>query len=155
MSEFSNDFIEKIKEHVPEGNPETCWTGDGKFSSSTGYGQLMHKYKNYSSHRLVYLLYYNEIPENICVLHKCDNRKCVNPHHLFLGTRGDNNRDRSKKGRSCQENNHPLSKLNQSDVEYIRQSDKSQRKLAKEFGVCKTLIANIKHNRTWRKVDEG
>ena len=46
------------------------------------------------------MIYKGIVPENMCVLHTCDNRVCINPGHLFLGTQQDNIRDRVKKGRN-------------------------------------------------------
>ena len=69
-----------------------------------GYGNFRYKGKTWSAHRFSYIMYKGEIPKGngfhgTCVLHKCDNRKCVNPDHLFLGTHQDNMVDRDEKGR--------------------------------------------------------
>lgn len=63
------------------------------------YGQANYKGKKLKAHRLSWILHYGEIPENMVVCHKCDNPKCVNPEHLFLGTQRDNLKDMKTKGR--------------------------------------------------------
>ena len=109
------------------------------------------------AHRISWEIHNGEIPENLWVLHKCDNPPCVNPEHLFLGTPRDNVIDKVKKGRHRDDNGekHPMAKLKDKDVRYIRRklSDGIQGKdLAKQFNVCRMTISNIKTGRKWRSV---
>ena len=83
---------------------ESCWVWVGSITGS-GYGFLHYgtktERKPYRAHRLSWELHYGVIPDGLWVLHKCDNRKCVNPDHLFIGDRSDNMRDCAEKGRVC------------------------------------------------------
>lgn len=77
---------------------DECQEWDGSLNS--GYGRKSVKGKLVYVHRMVWEEENGPIPEGIHVLHKCDNKPCILPEHLFLGTLADNNRDRSLKGRS-------------------------------------------------------
>ena len=84
---------------------EDCWVIKGA-PSSDGYGQFNIRINNQkriylSAHRLSWVLHYGEIPDELWVLHKCDNKLCVNPSHLFLGTNQDNMDDMYAKGRGA------------------------------------------------------
>lgn len=77
-----------------------CWLFCGKSVGSSGYGQLRIGHsRDITVHRLSYIAANGHIPEGLCVLHRCDVRLCVNPAHLFLGTKSDNSRDMVAKGR--------------------------------------------------------
>jgi hypothetical protein len=77
-----------------------CWTWTAS-KIGRGYGQIgITRSRSDRAHRVSWRLAHGEIPNGLCVLHRCDNPSCVNPAHLFLGTKGDNAADRQKKGRT-------------------------------------------------------
>jgi hypothetical protein len=84
-----------------------CWLWTGG-TLAFGYGVCrMRGFVETSTHRLSWLIFRGPIPKGLCVLHRCDTPQCVNPRHLFLGTRADNNYDRTAKGRSRGRSNTP------------------------------------------------
>jgi hypothetical protein len=78
---------------------ETCWLWPGR-PNAQGYGRCCRDRMVCLAHRIAWIVARGEIPDGLCVLHRCDVRMCVNPAHLFLGDRGDNARDMSAKGRA-------------------------------------------------------
>lgn len=75
-----------------------CWEWTGSLQTQ-GYGNIEIKGKRLLPHRIAYVLHKGEIPQGLSVCHHCDNPKCCNPEHLFLGTAADNMNDASQKGR--------------------------------------------------------
>lgn len=88
-------FMDKIQPVTESG----CWIWMASLNTRTGYGQFGLNGGMEFAHRASYKLFRGDIPETICVLHKCDVRPCVNPNHLFLGTKKDNAQDAISKGR--------------------------------------------------------
>ena len=127
----------------------SCWLWTG-IKSKDGYGKIKWKNKHMFAHRASYLLYYNELPNNLCVCHTCDKPECINPRHLFLGTNKDNMQDMIKKGRSnyVKHDKHPMKKITMEVAKQIRLALKEKTSTAKEISKKYNLtidhILNIK-----------
>ena len=79
-------------------NETGCWNWTG--ASADGYGQKYYRGRQHNVHRLAAHLWMGfDLESGLCVLHHCDNRMCLNPKHLFIGTKDDNNQDMCNKGR--------------------------------------------------------
>lgn len=122
------------------------WTGSTFLG---GYGIMGRE--NILAHRISWELHRGVIPKGLYVLHKCDNRPCVNPEHLFLGTQKENLQDASKKGRMIGPRGESArsAKLSASDIPIIRQSTECIRDLAKKYDVAPSAIARVRRGRTW------
>jgi len=76
-----------------------CWHFKGPINKRSGYGLVGWHGKVINAHRLSWILFKGEVTDGLHVLHHCDNRRCINPDHLFLGTHQDNMDDMTRKGR--------------------------------------------------------
>ena len=145
--------------HVQITSRHECWEWQASLWS-TGYGRFHIRGKPWKAHRAAWLFLHGDIPDGLCVLHKCDNRKCVNPHHLWLGTIADNDRDRDAKGRHHHPSHigerNPRAKLSANDVREIRRRHAagldSLRALGNEFDVPFTHISRIVNRKAWSHI---
>lgn len=122
-----------------------------------GYGQMFYQTRAVAAHRysLMKHLGIAKLSSKEFVCHKCDNPKCVNPEHLFLGNALDNMRDKTKKGRGNVPlgSEHGMSKLSELDVLKIRSSEECANKLGEIYGVHPQHIRLVRRNkRIWNHV---
>lgn len=117
-----------------------------------GYIRLSRSGKCIAIHRLVWEQYHGPIPDEMCILHSCDNPPCVEITHLFMGTRDDNMKDRNKKERQARGERHGFSKLKERDIPQIRRlinEGMLHKNIAKIFDVSRRTISCVKTGVTW------
>jgi len=146
--------IQRFWNKVNVGDLDDCWEWQGS-KSFDGYGRLSVSGKTIASHRISWVISNGKIPKDLCVLHRCDNPGCVNPNHLFLGTRKDNVYDAMRKNRraNVQGENAGNSKLTEKDVISIREEYRaggiSQNQLARKYNVTQANIWMVIHRKSW------
>lgn len=148
---FYKSFIIRFIEKIRINDITDCWEWIGG-KNDDGYGNFYVKGKGIlKAHKISYIIHIGDIPEGMCVCHHCDNPSCVNPYHLFLGTRKDNMQDMSEKkryvvpklkGEKC-----GASKLSDKQVEEMRKIYSeikiSTRKLGELFGISQPQACRI------------
>lgn len=135
--------------------PSGCmeWSGRKNYK---GYGIMKVNSKSVQAHRFSWELHnLSEIPVGLCVCHRCDNRVCINPSHLFLGTVQENNADRDQKGRKALGEVNGKSKLTEEEVKKIKQlfsEGISDSEVARRYNVWHSTIRAIRVGITWVNV---
>lgn len=162
-------FFEKVNKDgpAPAHNPKLgkCWLWTGS-SRAQGHGYFWYDGVVGCAHRFSWLASGGEIPDGLHVLHKCDNGRCVNPDHLFLGTHDDNMQDMIRKGRQRDsesrskqmtgEGNHQA-KLTEDDVRKIRamraQTPRPTiQSISNCFGASHASVKSLLRGKTWKSV---
>lgn len=136
---------------IPEPN-SGCWLWTGNVNG-WGYGRLGHQRVERQAHRLSFLTFKGDIPDDLIVLHSCDVPCCVNPDHLRLGTHGDNVQDSVARNRHVapRGEQQPLSKLTWEAAFEIRSSTETISELARRFNVSRRAIRFVKDGITWKQ----
>lgn len=138
---------------------DECWIWQGAtYGKASPYGKQWCNGRGMKAHRFSWLVHFGPIPDGLLVCHKCDNPRCVNPNHLFLGTHKDNSEDSAKKGRNHRERGTAryCAKLTDEKVAIILSRYNGRRyggdRLARDFGVSRTAIYNIIYGLRWKHV---
>lgn len=145
-------FLSKISK------TDSCWNWTAGLAHH-GYGQFRFGQRPWKSHRMSWTIHNGPIPDGLLVLHRCDNRICVNPDHLYLGTTADNTADMMAKNRCARFPMRkgelvPTAKLTKENVAYIRSVYVKRKQptlatLAKQFGVDPTTIHSVVIGESW------
>jgi hypothetical protein len=153
-------FVDRFQGLLPDDRPEnSCWLWKGRLDRH-GYGRIRTgggQGKSVLAHRASWEIHNSrKIPDGLCVCHSCDQRDCVNPNHLFLGTNHDNIADRDAKQRQIRGVSHHKSRLTPSQVIEIRElfhsGQATKTKLSQMYGVTDTSIHLIIVRRNWRHI---
>lgn len=142
-------FFDKVV-FIPE---HACWEWDG--AGRNGYGRIQRGAKGSRlemAHRVSWELHHGPIPEGLFVCHRCDNRSCVNPDHLFLGSGADNMADCKAKDRHSAGERHGRAKITEDQVLEILDlllDGLPQRKIAKMYGISQRQVLSIKQGEAW------
>ena len=156
--------IQRFWSKVDIKSNDECWhwkgiglKGGNKSKKAFPYGKLIINGRYEGAHRISWIIHHGNIPDNLYILHKCDNPSCVNPNHLFPGTAKDNVHDRNnkhrvkyKKGEQCS-----WAKLTEQQVIKIREraaDGELHKDLAKEYKVKRTTVNDIAIGKKWKHV---
>lgn len=156
------------KEIMEEYNKQRFWTKVGITAQENlcwewktnckGYGHFGLNGKTEPAHRIAYLFHYGVDPKEFHVCHTCDNKKCCNPKHLFLGTRSDNMQDMASKGRTSVklgvDNNK--AKLTEADIPVIIQLHKqgeSYASISRKYPVSPEMVSLICRGKYWKHLN--
>ena len=134
------------------GNIMTACIEWDKAKDKAGYGVSWLNGKWIRAHRKSYIQNKGEIPDDLVVRHTCDNKACVNPDHLILGTHQDNSTDMVSRNRQAKGSLIGTAKLTEEIVVMIRSLSGSSQQLAKFFNCSNTTIKDIRNNKIWKHV---
>jgi hypothetical protein len=151
--ELTDKMIKRFWMRVLKKGLNECWNWIG--GKTKGYGAFRVGSRVYRAHRISYHLAYGECPDDLMIMHACDNPRCVNPSHLTLGTCADNLHDMVVKGRSNRGERNGNAKLTTKKVMKIKMlltQNVPHKQIASMTNVPLHQVKNISYGHTWKHV---
>lgn len=154
-------YVDRFWSRIKVSGDDDCWEWT-RGTTSDGYGIFHFGNSSIRTHRFSYQLKNGAIREHDCVCHSCDNPKCVNPSHLWIGTRAENNADKEAKGRGV----HPDQKTGENNsnailsissvisIKVMAKNGLPQARIAKYFDVSNALVCMIINGERWNDITE-
>ena len=151
---------ERFWSRVDKRGADECWVWRGN-TNGRGYGVITFGGRRIGTHRLSWIFAHGPIPDGLCVMHKCDNRPCVNPNHIILGTLSENTKDMWRKGRQSKGHKFPPrhgelcghAKLTTERVREIRaRPDLGDVYFADQYGVSTSTIRAVRTGQNWAHI---
>lgn len=130
-----------------------CWNWNGVINAD-GYGMACYQGEQVRAHRLSLLNHLGLESSELLALHHCDNRRCINPSHLYLGTNKDNSTDMSNRGRANPQRGEKssLSKITDQQAIEIFNDNRKHELIAIDYGIAKSTVSSIKTGRNWKSI---
>ncbi|MEW6626581.1 MAG: HNH endonuclease signature motif containing protein [Pseudomonadota bacterium] len=144
---MDDSFWTRLSEPTASGCRE--WQG---YRLANGYGQVKRAGRSYQAHRYAWEEMNGPIPLGMIICHRCDNRACCNPDHLWLGTNKQNSEDMVRKWRAPNGERGGQAKLSNDQVKAIREDTRTTKEIAADYNVHWSSIAGIKAGKTWRHI---
>jgi hypothetical protein len=147
------EWVAEFRRRISK-DPDGCWRIRGRAANKAGHVHILlpNGWRIYA-HRIAWWLANGKIPTGMSVLHRCDNPRCVNPAHLFLGTTKDNMHDAIQKGRK---NCFGRQRLNADQVREIRalaaRGDMTHKAIGERYGLKRNSVWNIVNRKCWKHV---
>jgi HNH endonuclease/Homeodomain-like domain-containing protein len=138
-----------------------CWEWQGCLDYPNGYGRSYFRGRSRRTHRIAFILAKGEIPDGLFVCHTCDNKKCCNPDHLFVGTYLDNIADKVAKNRQYRpygelQVNAKLTDFQAKEIIRLWEAGGVRHQdLADKFGIHRSTVCRIINRKRWVHLDEG
>jgi hypothetical protein len=141
---------ERFMSHVKQTGGCWLWTAH---RMKNGYGLFRMSDRHHLAHRVAHRLFNGEIHSGLDVMHACDNRCCVNPSHLSLGSRKENMAGAIQRGRMASGERHGRAKLSEAQARGVFAAAGSQRIIAEQFGISQSAVSQIKRGKRWASIN--